>query len=429
MKKTKILVLSDHPLSPSGVGTQTKYMIESLLRTGRYSFVCLGGAMQHKDYSPQKVEPYGEDWKIYPVDGYGSPEIIRSVLQKEKPDALWFMTDPRFYGWLWEIENEVRANVPMIYYHVWDNHPAPTFNRRYYRSTDEVVCISKVTYDIVRESAPDVSAHYLPHAVNNNIFKKLTDPESVARLKIAREQVTSMSSTPETQNPKKKIFFWNNRNARRKQSGTLIWWFKEWLDKVGHDSATLLMHTDARDPHGQDLPHIIDHIGVGEGQVLLSTNKVSAEELALYYNMADYTINIADAEGFGLGTLESLSCGTPIIVNMTGGLQEQVTNGSDWFGWGIQPASKAVIGSLDVPYIYEDRISQSDFESAMSKALKLSKPKYKKMAQQGIQHVNTNYNFEDYEKNWVKLMDEFVEKHGSWENREGYQRWHLLEVA
>ena len=35
-------------------------------------------------------------------------------------------------------------------------------------------------------------------------------------------------------------------------------------------------------------------------------------------------MNISDAEGFGLATLESLACETPIIVNMTGGLQEQV---------------------------------------------------------------------------------------------------------
>jgi hypothetical protein len=45
MSKKKILVLSDHPLSPSGVGTQTKYMIEALLKTGRYQFICLGGAI------------------------------------------------------------------------------------------------------------------------------------------------------------------------------------------------------------------------------------------------------------------------------------------------------------------------------------------------------------------------------------------------
>ena len=158
MKKKKILTISDHPLSPSGVGTQTKYMIEALLKTGRYEFVCLGGAMKHASYEPQMVESWGEAWKIFPVDGYGNHEIIRSLLQKETPDVLWFMTDPRFYGWLWEIENEVRAICPMVYYHVWDNVPAPHFNGRFYRSTDEIVCISKVTYEIVKEVAP---GHYL----------------------------------------------------------------------------------------------------------------------------------------------------------------------------------------------------------------------------------------------------------------------------
>ena len=108
MRKQKILVISDHPLSPSGVGTQTKYMIEALLKTGRYKFVCLGGAIKHKNYNPVRVEPWMDDWIIYPIDGYGNPEIIRSVLQKERPDVLWFMTDPRFYEWLWEIENETR---------------------------------------------------------------------------------------------------------------------------------------------------------------------------------------------------------------------------------------------------------------------------------------------------------------------------------
>ena len=79
------------------------------------------------------------------------------------------------------------------------------------------------------------------------------------------------------------------------------------------------------------------------------------------YNMGDVTINISDAEGFGLATLESLSCGTPILVNMTGGLQEQVTDGENWFGIGIEPTSKAVIGSQEVPYICEDRVSKEDF--------------------------------------------------------------------
>ena len=427
MKKKKILVLADHPLSPSGVGTQTKYMIEALLKTGRYQFIFLGGAIKHHDYQPQMVEPWNDDWRIIPIDGYGNHEMIRSIVQNERPDVLWFMTDPRFFDWLWEIENEIRPNIPMVYYHVWDNFPVPHFNSMFYKSTDEVVCISKVTEQILKEAAPDVSSCYLPHAVNSSVFFPYkTNSEDYARAQVLRQNVFDNSSL---KNPKKKIFFWNNRNARRKQSGTLIWWFKEFLDEVGHDKATLLMHTDAQDPHGQDLPHIIEHLGIGDGQVLLSTEKVDPPHLAACYNMADFTINISDAEGFGLATLESLSCGTPIIVNMTGGLQEQVTDGKNWFGWGIEPSSKAVIGSLSVPYIYEDRINQKEFTEILKKALAISPTKYKKMSQQGLKHVRENYSFEAYEKGWVQLMDKIVEKHGSWETRKGYKRWHLLEVA
>ena len=132
MKKKKILVISDSPLAPSGVGTQTKYMIEGLLRTGEFSFVCLAGALKHQDYRVQTVEPWGEDFMIYPVDGYGNQDMIRSIVRQEKPDLLWFMTDPRFWGWLWDIENEIRPLVPMVYYHVWDNKPYPVFNKKYY---------------------------------------------------------------------------------------------------------------------------------------------------------------------------------------------------------------------------------------------------------------------------------------------------------
>ena len=127
-KKIKVLTISDHPLSPSGVGTQTKYMIEGLLKTGKYQVISLGGAITHQDYNPMKTEEWGDDWTIFPVDHYGNPDIIRSVLRRERPDILWFMTDPRFWGWLWMIEHEIRPLMPMVYYHVWDNYPAPHFN-------------------------------------------------------------------------------------------------------------------------------------------------------------------------------------------------------------------------------------------------------------------------------------------------------------
>jgi len=414
LSKIKILTLSDHPLSPSGVGTQTKYFCESLLKTGRYSFISLGGAIKHNNYNPVLVEPYGEDWKIVPVDGYGTQEMIRSIIRTEKIDLIWFMTDPRFWGWLWEIENEIRPMCPMVYHHVWDNFPAPLYNRNFYLSNDHIVTISKVTHDIVKEVAPEVPATYLPHSVNPDIFKPLSD----LQIKEVRER------SLQEEDRDKVIFFWNNRNARRKQSGTLVWWFKEWLDKEElHDKASLIMHTEPKDPHGQDLEHIINHLGLNDRQIMLSTKKLPAEHLADLYNMVDCTINISDAEGFGLATLESLSCGTPIIATMTGGLQEQVTDGETEFGVGLYPRSKSVIGSQQVPYIYEDRLDKAQFHSALSKIYKIGKKERRQLGTLGREHVEENYNFHELQQKWVEIIDKVMEE------RENYNGIRFKEIA
>ena len=417
-KKIKILTLSDHPLSPSGVGTQTKYFIEALLKTGKFQLVCLGGAIKHENYDAQKIAPYEDDWMVIPIDGYGDAPKIRSIIRNEKPDILWFMTDPRFYEWLWFMENEIRPNIPMVYYHVWDNHPAPMFNRPFYLSNDLVVSISKVTHEVVSEAAPEVENIYHPHAVDSNIFKPKTQDE-IANLK--------KQSFPEDKEDRM-LFFWNNRNARRKQSGSLLFWFNEFANEVGRDKVRLIMHTDPNDPHGQPLHHIIEKLG-NDGTMMVSSTKVPPKTLADMYNMASCTVNISDAEGFGLATLESLSCETPIIVTMTGGLQEQVTDGEEWFGIGIEPSSKAVIGSQQVPYIYEDRVSKEDFKAALHKIYNMTPEERQELGKKGREHVKKNYGFEKYCDKWVEIMTEVYEKHGSWDERKGYNAWELKELT
>ena len=414
-KKIKVLTLSDHPFSPSGVGHMAKNFVEGLLATGKYQFLSLGGAIKHQDYRPQKTEQWKDDWVLVPVDGYGNKDMIRSIMRTEKPDVIWFMTDPRFWGWLWEMENEIRPNIPMVYYHVWDNYPYPTYNRKFYLSNDHIATISKLTDDIVRTVAPEVPATYVPHAVNTEVFKRLPEAEITKfkkeNLKIEDDRL---------------VFFWNNRNARRKQSGSVIWWFAEFLKKTAK-KATLVMHTDPRDVHGQDLHAIIRELGLVNREVLLSEQKIPPENLAYFYNAADATINISDAEGFGLATLESLACETPIIVTKTGGLQDQVRNGDQLFGIEIVPSSRSVIGSQEVPFIYEDRISEEQFVGALETFANIPQETRKLVGQAGRQHVIDNFNFTDFINRWDKIMTDTYNK-GVWSERK-HQGWELKEIA
>jgi glycosyltransferase involved in cell wall biosynthesis len=130
------------------------------------------------------------------------------------------------------------------------------------------------------------------------------------------------------------LIFWNSRNARRKQSGSLIYWFNDFVEELAQKhpnaKATLLMHTDPKDPNGQDLDAILQELELNKnfknkpGVVKISNQKYDLYTMSVLYNAADVTVGLSDAEGFGLSTFESLACETPIIVTMTGGLQEQV---------------------------------------------------------------------------------------------------------
>ena len=418
-KKIKVITLGDMPLGTSGVGNQTRFVIEALLDSGKFEVFSLGGAVSHHHHDIVTTEKYGSDWKILPVDKFGTKEIVRSILWREKPDILWFMTDPRFWGWLWEMDTEIRQNLPMVYYHVWDNYPYPKYNKKFYESNDVVVSISKLTNNIVKNVAPDVELHHIQHAVNTDIFKDLGSEAK----KTLREN-NKISVTGENLSDRFVVLF-NSRNARRKHSGTLIFWFKEFLDKIGHDKATLLMHTEPTDPNGPDLEAIIRDLELESGQVLFSRDKVDETQMAALYNLADTTVNISDAEGFGLSCLESLACETPVIVNKTGGLQEQVTDGKNEFGIGLEPSSKMIVGSQLVPYVGEDRISKEEFIGALEKLYNMSRKERHKLGKLGRKHVIKNYNFEDFNKSWVDLMSNIHEHHGSWKNKKNYKSYRI----
>ena len=394
----KVLTISDPPLSTSGVARQSRLVIESLLETSKYEVISMACAIDHSSYSPYKTQKYGDSWRIFPTKGFEDLELLRSLIKTEEPDALWLMGDPRFFEKVWSIDSEIRPEIPIVYYHVWDNYPYPMFNKKYYHSNDVVVTISQLTQDILDNVAPGVKSEYLPHAINTEVYR----PQEF-------DDVSPLLEANGISHEGKKIFFWNNRNAGRKQPATLLWWFKALLDEVGHDKAMLIMHTDPNDKNGPDLITNLEHLELTAGQVFLSNQKVPDGMLSAFYNIADCTINIPDAEGFGLSSLESLACGTPVISTLTGGLREQIFDGEQWYGVGIEPVSKAIVGSQKIPYIFEDRISSEDFISACKKIINMPRSDLKKWGKLGRGHVLRKYNLREFKKGWNKIFDSLLQ--------------------
>ncbi|KKL94037.1 hypothetical protein LCGC14_1868700 [marine sediment metagenome] len=142
----------------SGIGVISRTLVLGTLN--KYRWVQIGSAISHPDQG--KVIDMNEsiraetgvvdaEVKIYPNSGYGNPMLLRQIMQLEKPDMIMIYTDPRFWIWFFNLEQELRQTIPIIYLNVWDSSPACIWNRPYYSSCDLLACISKQTYGLTRE--------------------------------------------------------------------------------------------------------------------------------------------------------------------------------------------------------------------------------------------------------------------------------------
>lgn len=395
-KKKKILFISDHQLAPSGIGVQARFLIEGLVRTGKYSFRCLGGAMKHNDYN---VTVVNSDFVIKPVDGFGTREQVRNILMTERPDAILIFTDPRQFIWLWEIEDEIHQLCPITYWHVWDNDPYPSFNKVWYESTDLINCLSYKTYEMVKPNFPE-KTNYIPHAFPKEVY--FPAPE---------DQVAQIRKQNFGDKADWFMALWVNRNATRKMPSDILEGWKLFLDKLekefGHKKACLVMHTDPNDNEGPNLLMVSEYLGLS-GNVLFSTNKLDFNHMNVLHNITDTTINIAKNEGFSLSSLITLQCGKPVINLKTGGLTRQVVDYRDGtqHGVGIEPVTRKMVGSQMVPYIYEDFAAQEDVANAFMKIYKITPEEKRVMKEKTTSYVAHEFGFEKMVADWdLTLMN------------------------
>jgi len=395
-KKKKILLLSDDLRMHSGIGTMSREFV--LGTVDKYDWVQLGAAIKHPeggkvlDLSADVAKETGVNdahVKVYASNGYGDANILQQIMNVEKPDAIMHFTDPRFWGWLYQIEHQIRQHIPIMYYNIWDDLPYPHWNEPFYESCDMLMNISRQTQNIVKNvlqkfPKSEWAVQWVPHGVNEKKFFPINALHS------QWNEYDKFASNFKKTNDVDFIVFWNNRNIRRKQPADLILGFKEFCDKLPKDQSSkcaLLMHTQISDPNGTDLMAVKNAL-CPDYKVIFSDKPVDAKILNFYYNMVDVTVNIASNEGFGISWCESLHAGTPIINNVTGGLQDgcRFENATgDWIEFDTQfpsnhdgtykvhgewctpifPSNRSCQGSPMTPYIFDDRVDFRDVANAI----------------------------------------------------------------
>ena len=413
-------MLSDHALSSSGVGVQSRYLINGLIGTGKYTFRCLGGAVKHSDYSVVKVS---DDLIIKPIDGFGDQNIIRQLMVTERPDILLLFTDPRFFIFVFEMEEEVHQICPIAYNTIWDAKPSPHFNKVLYQSTDVLNCISDLTCEMVKEIVPEHKrVNFIPHALPREVFR----PFEKGPLRDMKAKMLAPDRVDHF------VALWIGRNAKRKRPSDILCAWRTFLDELhvkhGHRNATLVMHTDPLDSQGANLLVTTEMLGITD-RVFFSKERLDFDQMAALHNISDVSINLSSAEGFGLPTLEAMQCGKPIIAPKTGGLTRQVVDHRDGSqnGIALDIDMRSMVGSLLVPSIFEDYATNENMVKALVKMYEMGPIEREKLGKKAREYALSEFRIEKLIEDWDRSLTEVIE---TWRSNRSdvYKPWEVMTL-
>ena len=452
-KRKKILLICDDIRVHSGVATVAK---EIVLHTSQhFNWVQMAGAIKHPekgkrlDLSADTNKNLGiEDASVflYPVDGYGNESVVREIISIENPDAIMLVTDPRYFTWLFNMENEIRKNIPITYLNIWDDYPAPMYNRPYYEACDLLMGISKQTVNInklVLEGVENKIFKYIPHGLDHTKYFPIEEKD-----KQYKEFKKFRKSLLGDDNPEFVAFF-NSRNIRRKQIPDTMLAFRSFLDSLPEDKAKkcyLVLHTEMISQAGTDLNKVTEFLFSEkyENNIKFSTSKLNQKQLNFLYNMADVQMLLTSNEGWGLTITEAMLSGTPIIANTTGGMQDQmrfVDENGEWFtpsadvpsnhrgtykehgewAFPVYPTSRSIQGSPPTPYIFDDRCDWEDAYKKLGQVYSLSPEERKSRGLKGREWALSEEAGFTSKHQAKRVIEAFNELFETWEPKEKYE--------
>jgi len=349
--KLKIMPVSDSPWAPTGFGTNTKNIGAILYNEGHHiGYAGCQNARHQKWHTPW---PLGQTEKevtfellpiLHPGQEKFGEKSFPKWIQGFKPDLVLahldfqmfkHMTDSKQPGYIQlpvynndgklltrkertqvinDAYKQVAKGVPWKLGVIvpYDGEPSIPEWGQQLKQVDYGVAMSKYGQQGLKKDF-DFDATYIPHGVDTTLFKPIMNP------KYGKDTC-----------PKAFIVGCVARNQHRKNIPRLIKGFAQFVkqNNLGPDQAKLILHMDWNDAMGWKFPEFAEQYGIKDYLlpplmgVLDKGEAVTEKGMAHLYNCMDVFVLPTAGEGFGIPTLEAMSCGVPICVtNYTTGYE------------------------------------------------------------------------------------------------------------
>jgi hypothetical protein len=348
------------------------------------------------------------------------------------------------------MENEIRKHIPITYLNIWDDYPAPMYNKAFYEACDLLMGISKQTVNInklvLEEKAKNKIIRYVPHGLNHEIFKPI-DKNDSALVEFKKNLFKGKEYDF--------ALLFNSRNIRRKQIPDTLLAYRYFVDQLPAEKAKkccLVLHTERVSEHGTDLDAVIELLLNDEKyNVLFTDTRLDPVSMNLLYNSTDAQILLTSNEGWGLSLTEAILCGKPIIANVTGGMQDQMRfefedgtwidfdadfpsnhNGTykkhgEW-AFPVYPSNRSIVGSPLTPYIWDDRCTAEDAAEQIMNIYNLSSEERQAKGLKGREWALSDEAGFTGVAQGKRVIEAFDTLFSTWKPREKYELINANEV-
>lgn len=305
-----ILAFGDAPQLNSGYGRVNRQLLWYLSQKHKVYHVAWGYSLPADTF---KNNPNYILIPPRPNDPLSTTSILE-CMQKLNTDYLFTSND--FFVWdnLLKFRDDIDITWPkLISYSIIDGPYAAKSYRRIINQIDIKVVASKYAQGQI----PD--ARYIPHGVNTDVYKPIAYPKK-----------------------EKFVYGSVNRNNWRKNIPCLLQAFSQ--VKKTYDDVLLYLVMGLKDA-GSDIIKYADLFDLTfvtddnpDGDILMHPSyqniisNLTTEELVRAYNEFDVFVTSSMGEGFGLTTLEALSCGVPVIGPDNSNVRELVFDNGWLYG-------------------------------------------------------------------------------------------------
>lgn len=335
-KITPILIISDGPSCPSGLGRICRDLAtrihEHMSDTFRVGVLGYGGPGSRKfGFAQYHIEGMKDDWVIPNL-----PEVCEDFFGSERGIVI-FIWDASRVSWFSQpkiqCENARLRNFLMdsnfkrwIYVPVDSEGPNSRLTfplKQALTGFDRVLAYGKWAAGVVDRTLdrPDGTTEYLPHGIDASIFYERNRA-------LCRKMFVSITGA---------CNLLGNQTERVKADEVLVGVVatnqsrKNWA--LGLEACAILAKTrnlrvwakcDVLE-RSWSIPALLVDYGLVD-KTMISLGDMNDDQMAQALSACDVTLGIGDGEGFGLPIFESLFCGTPAIHGNYGGAPEWMVN-------------------------------------------------------------------------------------------------------